>query len=259
MENKSRVSQTPKRPADYPGTDPSRDVVLLILWITITFLIFLLFHYASTEDASARNRREQIVASHAAVAADDGRCSKIGADVLWRGGHAVDAAVDASLCLGVVSPGSSGIGGGSFMLIREANGKTQAFDMRETAPMKASENMYAGYATKKARGGLSIAVPGQLAGLHKAWKQYGKLPWKFLVKPAEDLARNGFKISPYLRRRMESSNESMESSNESILNDTGLGHVFAPEGKLLKVGDICYNKKLAETLHTVSLDGVQAF
>lgn len=84
-------------------------------------------------------RPEVIVASHGAVAADDPRCSRIGIDVLREGGHAVDASVAAALCLGVVSPASSGIGGGAFMLIRSASGKSQAFDMRETAPLLASE------------------------------------------------------------------------------------------------------------------------
>lgn len=84
-------------------------------------------------------RPEVTVASHGAVAADDGRCSRIGMEVLREGGHAVDASVAAALCLGVVSPASSGIGGGAFMLIRSADGHSQALDMRETAPFLASE------------------------------------------------------------------------------------------------------------------------
>lgn len=79
------------------------------------------------------------MARHGAVATDDGRCSRIGVGVLREGGHAVDAAVAAALCLGVVSPASSGIGGGAFMLVRLASGNAQAFDMRETAPLFASE------------------------------------------------------------------------------------------------------------------------
>ncbi|KAB2037059.1 hypothetical protein ES319_D03G047500v1 [Gossypium barbadense] len=228
----------------------------LMLWITISLLFFLVSPATSTEVdgaiASTKQRREQIVARQGAVAADDGRCSTIGMNILRNRGHAVDAAVAASLCLGVVSPGSSGIGGGAFMLIREANGKAQVFDMRETAPMKASQNMYAGNASLKANGGLSIGVPGQLAGLHKAWKQHGKLPWKRLVKPAESLARKGFKVSPYLQMQM-------ESSKSAIMADKGLREVFTSNGELLKVGDICYNKKLARTLRKISVYGVQAF
>ncbi|KAJ6776908.1 GLUTATHIONE HYDROLASE 1-RELATED [Salix koriyanagi] len=82
-------------------------------------------------------RRHEVVASHGVVATDDERCSRIGLDALREGGHAVDAAVAASLCLGVVGLASSGMGGGSFMMILLANGEAQAFDMRETAPMKA--------------------------------------------------------------------------------------------------------------------------
>ncbi|XWS29478.1 hypothetical protein CRYUN_Cryun24cG0032300 [Craigia yunnanensis] len=226
-----------------------------LLCTIIAFLFFLVSPATSSQDgisASTEQRHEEIVARQGAVATDDGRCSKIGMNVLRIGGHAVDAAVAASLCLGVVSPASSGIGGGAFMLLREANGKTQAFDMRETAPMKASQNMYAGNATRKAMGALSVAVPGELAGLHKAWKEHGRLPWERLVKPAEILARRGFKISPYLRMQM-------ESSKLAILADKGLRDIFTSNGGLLQVGDICFNKKLAETLRKISIYGVEAF
>lgn len=74
------------------------------------------------------------------VAADDGRCSEIGASMLRQGGHAVDAAVATALCLGVVNPMSSGIGGGAFMVVwSSSTGEAQSFDMRETAPLAASE------------------------------------------------------------------------------------------------------------------------
>ena len=76
---------------------------------------------------------------HGAVAADDGRCSTIGRDALESGGNAVDAAVATSLCLGVVSPASSGVGGGAFMLVRLANGTAVAYDSRETAPLAATK------------------------------------------------------------------------------------------------------------------------
>ncbi|TYJ08248.1 hypothetical protein E1A91_A11G061300v1 [Gossypium mustelinum] len=225
---------------------------LRLLCTSIAFLFVLLSPAASNISGSTKRRREEVIAHRGAVATDDGRCSKIGVDVLRIGGHAVDAAVAASLCLGVVSPASSGIGGGAFMLLREANGKAQAFDMRETAPLKASMNMYAGNAALKATGALSVAVPGELAGLHKAWKQHGRLPWERLVKPAEILARKGFKISPYLRTQM-------ESSKSAILADKGLRQVFTSNGELLQVGDICYNKKLAETLRKISIYGTKPF
>ncbi|PHT80884.1 hypothetical protein T459_13899 [Capsicum annuum] len=89
-------------------------------------------------DKLATFRTRVIKANNGVVATDDGRCSRIGRDVLIEGGHAVDAAVAAALCLGVVSPASSGIGGGAFMLVASADGEAQAFDMRETAPKQAS-------------------------------------------------------------------------------------------------------------------------
>lgn len=74
------------------------------------------------------------------VAADDGRCSEIGASMLRKGGHAVDAAVATALCLGIVNAMASGIGGGSFMIVRSSTtSKAEAFDMRETAPLAASQ------------------------------------------------------------------------------------------------------------------------
>ncbi|KAM4127921.1 hypothetical protein ACJW30_02G126400 [Castanea mollissima] len=168
--------------------------------------------------------------------------------VLQEGGHAVDASVASALCLGVVSPASSGLGGGAFMLLRLSSGKAQAFNMREIAPLKASENVYAGNATLKGEGALSIAVPGELAGLYIAWEQHGRLPWNRLVRPAERLAHLGFKISPFLHTRM-------VNKSSGILADKGLQDIFTSNGSLLQAGDICRNEKLAHTLKKTSKFG----
>lgn len=193
-----------------------------------------------------------IEAEHGVVAADDERCSDIGIDMLREGGHAVDAAVATSLCLGLVSPTSSGLGGGAFMLLRSSNGQAQAFNMRETAPQAASEDMYAKNPAAKKIGPLSIGVPGELAGLHLAWQQHGKLPWKKLVQPVIKLAAEGFVISPYLA-------SNIKSHKNAIMADKGLRGVFTVNGKLLNVGDTCYNKKLAETLQAISDFGPSVF
>ncbi|KAL1290110.1 hypothetical protein HN51_058493 [Arachis hypogaea] len=221
--------------------------VTMILWQVIAIILAL-----NSVSGNQKLRNEVVFAEHGAVATDDRRCSRIGKDVLREGGHAVDAAVAAALCLGVVSPASSGLGGGAFMLLRLADGVAKAFDMRETAPLHASQDMYGGNTTLKAKGGLSVAVPGELPGLHEAWKQHGRLPWKRLVRPAEILARRGFKISPYLRMQM-------EQTESGILQDKGLHSIFAPNGELLKIGEVCYNKKLADTLGAIAMFGPQAF
>lgn len=83
---------------------------------------------------------EIVESAKGVVAADDARCSKVGASMLRRGGHAIDAAVATALCVGVVNPMASGIGGGAFMVVRSAStSEALAFDMRETAPAAASE------------------------------------------------------------------------------------------------------------------------
>ncbi|GAV84655.1 G_glu_transpept domain-containing protein, partial [Cephalotus follicularis] len=225
------------------------------LWSIGTVLFFVPFTSTSSldhENGTLTSRHEIIVRRHGVVATDDGRCSKIGIDILREGGHAIDASVAAALCLGVVSPASSGMGGGAFMLIKLANKKAQTIDMRETAPMQASQNMYAGNATLKASGALSVAVPGELAGLHKAWEEHGKLPWERLVRPAEKLARMGFRISPYLHIQM-------VKTNSGILADKGLRDIFTSNGNLLQPGDICRNKKLAMTLKSISKYGLKVF
>ncbi|KAJ9541163.1 hypothetical protein OSB04_027669 [Centaurea solstitialis] len=197
-------------------------------------------------------RREVITKQNGVVATDDGICSRIGRDVLVEGGNAIDASIVASFCLGVVSPASSGIGGGAFMLVRLADGTARAFDMRETAPTLASRDMYAGNDTLKEKGALSIAVPGLTAGLYKAWEEYGKLPWKRLIQPSERLARKGFKVSPYLRQQM-------VETEADVMADDGLRAIFTAKGKLLKTGETCYNKRLARTLRLILKYGTKPF
>lgn len=122
----------------------SFDYAVLTLWAAIatTFLIISNLGYANATSGNKKVRQEVIKVPHGAVATDDRRCSIIGTQVFKEGGHAVDAAVAAALCLGVVSPASSGLGGGAFMVLRLANGQAQAFDMRETAPSLASQVCY---------------------------------------------------------------------------------------------------------------------
>ncbi|MCO5602321.1 hypothetical protein L7F22_056451 [Adiantum nelumboides] len=189
-----------------------------------------------------------------AISAEDSRCSKIGQDIMAEmGGNAVDATVAVALCAGVVNPVSSGIGGGAFLLFLPANATSPlAFDFREVAPGAASENMYAGNEELKSRGALSVAVPGELAGLHLVWQQYGSLPWKALFEPAIKLAANGFVVRPYLAA-------AIQTYASSILADEGLTEVFAPNSTLLGEGDLCVWTSLAKSLASVAEEGPAAF
>ncbi|CAF2091773.1 unnamed protein product [Brassica napus] len=221
------------------------------MWLVRAGTIAILIT-AFLQIAAAKKRPHSIVKYHGAVATDDGRCSKIGMKVLRQGGNAIDASVAAALCLGVVSPASSGIGGGSFIVVKMAGGKEVAYDSRETAPLRATENMYGGNLDLKKRGALSVGVPGEVAGLFTAWKQHGKLPWKRLVSPAKKLADRGFKITKYLYMQM-------NTTRDHILADKGLSKLFVSNGELKKPGTLCRNPKLALTLRQIAKYGPKAF
>ncbi|MBA0722706.1 hypothetical protein Golax_003359 [Gossypium laxum] len=213
------------------------------------------FSYLLVKGGNKYNERvevggpDSVESDQGVVAADDARCSKIGVLMLKKGGHAVDAAVATALCVGVVNPMASGIGGGAFMVVRSSStSQVQAFDARETAPLAASQNMYENDMRTKYLGPLSMGVPGEIAGLHEAWLRYGRLDWKTLFEPAIKLAKEGFMIAPYLGL-------SIAEHELLIMNDPGLKQVFAPEGKLLQAGEKCYNVELAHTLEEVAEQG----
>src|SRR4051794_11698844 len=122
-----------------------------------------------------------------------------GLAVLESGGNAVDAAVAVGFALAVTHPSAGNIGGGGFMLIRLADGRSTFIDFRERAPGGASRNMYldaSGKATQDSLTGYRASgVPGTVRGLEYASKKYGKKPWADLVRPAVELASNGFTLS----------------------------------------------------------------
>lgn len=114
------------------------------------------------------------------------------------------------------------------------------------------QSMYANDLGGKTVGGLAVGVPGQVKGLYEVWQKYGTLPWHHLVEPAIKLAANGFPVQPYLAAQI-------QTALPSILANKGLRAVFAPSAVPLLAGDICYRKKLAETLAAIAKHGSDAF
>ncbi|KAI3844334.1 hypothetical protein MKX03_006137 [Papaver bracteatum] len=221
-----------------------------ILSLKLVFKVYKLVGWKGIGDPgnTKETAKEVVESAYGVVAADDGRCSDIGRDVLIKGGHAVDAAVATCLCLGVVYPMSSGIGGGAFMVVLDsATSKARAFNSRETAPSAATQDMYANNWNDKSKGAKSMGVPGEIAGLFLAWEEYGKLEWTDLCQPAIKLARDGFEVSRFLELGIIKSKGMIES-------DPGLTQMLKREGRLLEAGETCYNKKLAETLERISND-----
>jgi gamma-glutamyltranspeptidase/glutathione hydrolase len=129
-----------------------------------------------------------VLAHRGMVASENEIASKIGADAIAAGGTAVDAAVATAFALAVVHPSAGNIGGGGFIVYRPARGEPVAYDFREMAPGRASPTMFLKDGSYSAEvhhnSHIAVGVPGTVAGLHLAWKEQGKLPWKRLVDPA---------------------------------------------------------------------------
>ena len=224
--------------------------------------------------------------NHGAVASDQALCSDIGVKILRDdGGNAVDAAVATALCLGVVNPASSGIGGGAFILIhadmtshqtkiqgdnyvspnfidardesdvehqQNLDKVTEVIDCREIAPAAANTNMFRGKPNDASiQGGLSIAVPGELRGLELAHKRHGILPWSMVVEPAMNLARYGVPVGPHLAGDV-----------ANYWNATnGLLKLLTRHNDkvtMLEEGDTMTQSELANTLEAVMQNGANA-
>ena len=139
-------------------------------------------------------------AQHAMVASVHELASRAGVEAMKAGGNAIDAAVATGFVLSVVHPQAGNLGGGGFMLIRMADGKTRFLDFREKAPAAATENMYLDpqgnvIEDMSLVGYKAIGVPGSVAGLAYAQKNYGKLPLAQVMAPAIKLARDGFVLA----------------------------------------------------------------
>lgn len=144
--------------------------------------------------------RQSTLCSRAMVVTAHPEASKVGIEILKKGGNAIDASIAVQLALAVVYPNAGNIAGGGFMIVRTKNGKTDALDFRETAPAKASKDMYLDSAGNVIEGlsffgGKAVGVPGTVDGLFKAHARYGKLPFNILIEPAIKLAEEGFGIT----------------------------------------------------------------
>jgi len=199
---------------------------------------------------------QPVRARHGMVVTRERHATEVGLQVLKSGGNAVDAAVAVGFALAVTHSTAGNIGGGGFMLIRLADGRTTFIDFRERAPLSASRNMYldaAGKATTDSTIGYRASgVPGTVRGLEYASQKYGKKPWSELVRPAADLASEGFPLSYAQAQSLRSAARTLSQFPES-------NRIFLRSGKFYEPGDVFIQPELGRTLDRIARLGAKDF
>src|SRR5690606_12529708 len=221
---------------------------------TIFITLFLASSYTRAQD------RPKIIGAqefnHAAVVTAHPLASQIGVDILKKGGNAVDAAIAVQFALAVVYPNAGNIGGGGFMIYRDKEGHVTSLDFREKAPEHAHRDMYLDekgdpITGLSLYGQLAAGVPGSVAGMEEAHKKYGSMPWKDLIRPAIDLAENGFSITGQQASEFNNYQERFKK-----FNPNGAAIIRNEEWD---TGDLFVQTQLAGTLKRIAEQGRDGF
>ena len=223
-----------------------RCIVAAILSISVTS--FGAGHAASVAPVAAENGMV-VSAQHLAT--------RVGVDVLRRGGNAVDAAVAVGYALAVVYPAAGNLGGGGFMTIQLADGRKTFLDFRETAPRGATANMYLdkdgnvikGISTK---GHLAVGVPGSVSGMEYAREKYGTMKRADLLAPAIQFAEQGFALD-------QGDIDLLHTATDDFKDDPASATIFLNNGQPFQVGDKLVQSELAKTLREISRSGTDGF
>jgi gamma-glutamyltranspeptidase / glutathione hydrolase len=227
----------------------------MITRILISSLVFAFFIHCKTRIASESNI-EDLNDSGMVVSAHP-EASKIGLEILKKGGNAVDAAVATGFALAVCYPSAGNIGGGGFMVIRLNDGSSFSLDYREKAPGFATKDMFLDKSGKVVNdmslySHAASGVPGSVDGLITAHEKYGKLSFKEVIQPAIDLAQNGFALT---KRQSEDLNH----QKEMFLNLNHSKIPFVKESEQWKAGDTLKQPDLAHSLQLIKDKGRDGF
>jgi gamma-glutamyltranspeptidase/glutathione hydrolase len=215
--------------------------------------------FGSWINNSLAQQRKPAEGTTGMVAAAHPLASKIGVEILQKGGNAVDAAVATAFGLGVVEPNASGLGGGGFILIYSAKTKEViTIDYRERAPLRATPDMYKLAPDGKVVdaettvGHKAVAVPGTLAGLTLALNRYGTMSLKEVMAPAIRVAEGGYEITPTMNGMMKDNFEKLSKFPEAA-------RIYLKDGLPYEVGDRITLKDLAKTYRLISEKGPDVF
>src|SRR5271155_568115 len=209
---------------------------------------------AATILAQPAAAHDPIYARNGMVVAHEPLAAEVGVAVLKSGGNAVDAAVAVGFALAVTYPFAGNIGGGGFMTIRLADGRTTFIDFRERAPGKASRDMYLDATGKPTRdsieGWRSSGVPGSVRGFELALSKYGRKKWADVLAPAIELASKGYPVSYSLAESLHS--RSLARSEESK-------RIYQKGGAFYDVDETIKLPDLAATLTRIAKKGANEF
>ena len=199
-----------------------------------------------------------IISQKHMISSQEKHATKAGLKTLKKGGNAIDAALSVAYSLSVTLPEAGNLCGGGFMLIyiKDEN-QTYALDFREKAPLLATETLFQnkdGTVNKeKSRNSIhAVGVPGTIKGLDLAWKKFGSLPLKTCLKPAINLAKNGFPVSMRLHEHLD------QAKNEFLKKNTP-PLAFYPNQQTIKVDEILKQPHLAKSLQHIAKKGESAF
>ena len=206
---------------------------------------------------SCLKQPEPLSAENGMVVSTSSYASKVGADILNKGGNAVDAAVAVGFALAVTYPTAGNLGGGGFILIHLATGENVAIDYREKAPLAAHKDMYLNESDEfvpelSLQGATSSGVPGSVAGLIYTLEKYGTMSPEEVIQPAIDLAKNGWKLE---RRDSIYFSENLE----LFLKYPSSKKIFTKNGAPYTTGDVFIQSDLAWTLEQIKEKGTDGF
>lgn len=215
----------------------------------VCLMTLLLSHYKSIA---------QVYGQNGMVVSSNVLASQVGVDVLKKGGNAIDASIATAFALAVTHPEAGNIGGGGFLVFMNAASEVTTIDFREKAPLAATAHMFLD-STGKLMKGINhdslkaVGVPGTVAGLYLAHQKYGKLPWKELVQPSVDLAKNGFIMSWNLY------GDALWINEWSKSTDFMYSYFHNAKGEITKPGEIWKQPSLAKTLELIRDKGQDGF
>ena len=217
-------------------------------------LVFSLTFLLVISSCTNNPPEEGLTAKNGMVVSAREEASKIGVEILKKGGNAFDAMIATDLALAVSFQSAGNIGGGGFMVYRKATGETGALDYREKAPLTASKDMYLdeqGNVIKgmSLAGAMAIGVPGTIAGIFKVHEKFGSLPIETLFQPAIDLANKGIVVT-----KKQSSRIKMHQRYFQLVNKEKI--LFQEE---ISVGDTLRFTNLANTLSRIMKNGRDEF